>query len=72
MLRPAWKAILSEATVTGGKALGMSVQEGCLKGSTSPSVKIRQGTVLQTVVLLFSTRDRVPGYDRFALYSLTG
>ena len=31
----AWKAILSEAVVTGGEALGMSVQKSCLKGSTS-------------------------------------
>ena len=31
----AWKAILSEAVVTGGEALGMSVLKSCLKGSTS-------------------------------------
>ena len=66
MLRPAWKAILSEATVTGGEALGMSVQEGCLKGSTSPSVKIQHSTVIQTAALFSVAQDCVLGYDRFA------
>ena len=30
----AWKAILSEAVVTEGFALGMSMPNSCLKGST--------------------------------------
>ena len=30
----AWKAVLSEAVVTGGEALGKSKQCGCLKDST--------------------------------------
>ena len=30
-----WKAILSEAVVTEGEALGVSMQNSCLKGSTS-------------------------------------
>ena len=66
MSRSAWKAVLSEAVVTGGEALGMSMQNGCLEGSTSSSVQIQQGTVFQTVVLSLYTRDHVPGYDRFA------
>ena len=31
----AWKAILSEAVVTEGEALGVSMQNSCLEGSTS-------------------------------------
>ena len=42
----AWKAILSEAVVTEGEALGMSLYDTCMKGSTSPLVKIRQGVVI--------------------------
>ena len=64
MSRPAWKAVLSEAVVTEGKALGMTVPNNCLEGSTSQSIRAYQGTVFQTVVLLFVTRDTVPGYDR--------
>ena len=30
----AWKAILSEAVVTEGEALGMSMPNSCLEGST--------------------------------------
>ena len=30
MLRPACRAVLSKAVLTGGEALGMSVQNGCL------------------------------------------
>ena len=66
MSRPAWKAVLSEAVVTGGEALGMSMLNGCLEGSTSASVKIQQGTVFQTVVMFPVTQDCVLGYDRFA------
>ena len=35
----AWKALLSEAVVTEGKALGMSKLNNCLEGSTSHHVK---------------------------------
>ena len=66
MSRPAWKAVLSEAVVTGGEALGMSMLNGCLEGSTLASVKIQQGTVFQTVVMFPVTQDTVLGYDRFA------
>ena len=66
MSRPAWKAVLSEAVVTEGKALGMTVPNNCLEGSTSQSIRAYQGTVFQTVVVLFVTRDCVPGYDRFS------
>lgn len=66
MSRPAWKAVLSEAVVTEGEALGMSMLNGCLEGSTSASVKIQQGTVFQTVAQFPVTQDCVLGYDRFA------
>ena len=46
MSRPACKAILSEAVLTGGEALGMSVYDTCLEGSTSLLVKILQGFVI--------------------------
>ena len=66
MSRPAWKAALSEAVVTGGEALGMSMLNGCLEGSTSPSVKIQHSTVFQTAALFSVAQDCVLGYDRFA------
>ena len=66
MSRPAWKAVLSEAVVTGGEALGMSMLTGCLEGSTSPSVKIQHSTVFQTAALFSVAQDCVLGYDRFA------
>ena len=42
------------------------MQSNFLEGSTSFSINILKGTVFQTVVLSFLTRDCVPGYDRFA------
>ena len=37
--RIAWKAILSEAVVTEGEALGISMLNSCLEGSTSYQTK---------------------------------
>ena len=68
----AWKAVLSEAVVTGDEVLGKGCQYVCLEGSTSLFVQLHvltylmRGTVFQTVALPFGTRDYVPGYDRFA------
>ena len=39
MLRSACKAILSKAVLTGGEALGISMLNSCLKGSTSYQTK---------------------------------
>ena len=35
----AWRAVLSVAVLTGGEALGMSVYNACLEGSTSYQTK---------------------------------
>ena len=57
---------LSQRRRTGGEALGMSMLNGCLEGSTSPSVKIQHSTVFQTAALFSVAQDCVLGYDRFA------
>ena len=41
MSRPAWKAALSEAVVTGGEALGMSVQKSCLEPTVTDQREVK-------------------------------
>ena len=66
----AWKAVLSEAIVTGDEVLGKK-DANTAAWKAVPRYILRysylsQGTVFQTVVQSFETRDFVPGYDRFA------
>ena len=48
----AWKALLSEAVVTEGKALGKSMLISCLEGSTS--LCVRHVSLMSKVLLLFA------------------
>ena len=47
----AWKAILSEAVVTGGEALGNTKDYNCLEDSTLPYNNDEYSTVFQAVTL---------------------
>ena len=67
---PAWKAVQSEAVVTGGEALGKYMLYDCLEGSTSLNLRLYvyllQGTAFQAAVSARLPEGFAPGYDRFA------
>ena len=63
----AWKAILSEAVVTEGEALGISMLSSCLEGSTSyQTTPIARYCLTDSSPPYAYPRDFVPGYGRFA------
>ena len=57
--RIAWKAILSEAVVTEGEALGISMLNSCLEGSTSPLVKNMLRAAWRLVFNCFARLEKV-------------
>ena len=71
----AWKAILSEAVVTEGEALGMSMPNSCLEPTVTDQREVMAVPCLMLMIKVLSSRqspyvhipqDCVLGYDRFA------